>query len=108
MPAIIGVEQHGFSTPAGFRLSPPQQGSCDNVVSVAKYVGPDLDPLSGYPFNGVTTSVDDGVHVLDKYSAVATAGKGSTHVSTMVSDGANAPLRGVGGRRAARMKPQLS
>jgi hypothetical protein len=65
-------------------------------VSVPKYVGPDLDPLSGYPFNGITAGVDDGVHVLDQYSAVATAGKGSTHVSTMVTDGANAPLRGVG------------
>ncbi len=46
-------------------LRSPQQRRGDDVVAIAKYIGPDLDGFAGNAFNRIAAAVDAGINIFD-------------------------------------------
>ena len=66
---------HRFALPVGAGLGPPQQRSRDDVMALAKNIGPDLNIFAGNSFYRVAAAVDAGVDVFDEETGPGRIGR---------------------------------
>src|SRR5690606_12038122 len=64
-PAIVAVKLHRLAMPVGGGFRPPQQRCGNDVVPVAKNIGPDFHRLARNAFNRIAATVDAGIDILD-------------------------------------------
>src|SRR5262249_37020231 len=65
VPAIIVVQLHRHALPVRRGLRAPQQGRRDDIVPLAKNIGPDLNTFARYSFYRVATAVHAGENIFD-------------------------------------------
>ena len=65
-PAIVVVEAHGPSMPAFLAIAAPDERRRDDVMAIAKNIGPHLDRLTLNALHRITALLDARVDVLDQ------------------------------------------
>ena len=75
-PAVVAVMAHRDAVPERLGLGAPAQGGRGHFVSVAEYVGPDVDGLAGNAFDRKTAPLDARIDVLNHVAAADGAADG--------------------------------
>src|SRR5262245_75843 len=76
MPAVVAVQGHGFAPPVVAALGLPKQRGGNDVVTIAKNIGPDINRFADNAFDRITTALDARVNVLNTEARTGDVGRG--------------------------------